>query len=214
MANKQSKTLQLIVATIVLLFVLVVLPLGSWYYLKNGLNYRLTTMSELSDYGKLPAFSYHTFEGMNLTFNDLQGKVIVANVLNFENNQSNRALGAILEKLHDQFDERSDVCFLVHVTDTSLARVASFSAKYNLEDDNQFYFIPLDTTQMTALAKDYRLGIDSLATYFTLVDTKGIVRKHYNVQDDTQVKRLVEHLALLLPLQKKEEISLQREPEK
>ncbi len=214
MAGKQNKTILLILVTLVLLFILVVLPLGSWYYLKNGLNYRIATMSELKNYGKLPAFSYHTFSNNNVKSADLQGKVVVVNALPLQNESLTNAWGTTLEKLHDQFDERSDVCFLVYVADTSRTNLESFTSKYQLQDYNQCYFVPFEAAAMPKLASDYHIGVDSLPNHFTLIDTKGIVRKHYNVQEEAQVKRLVEHMALLLPLQKKEEISLQREPEK
>lgn len=214
MAKTSNKTFQLIIITLVLLFILVILPLGSWYYLQNGLNYRITTMSELKNYGTLPAMSYATFSGTQVADADLKGKVVVANVLNMQDDQSLTVWGKVMEKLHDQFDERKDVRFLIHVLDTTQANITSFSKKYKLDDYEQCYFIPTEATALTALAANYHVGADSLLTHFILVDTKNVVRKHYNVQDEAQVKRLVEHLALLLPLQKKEEISIQMEREK
>ncbi|MFN7116680.1 MAG: TlpA family protein disulfide reductase [Saprospiraceae bacterium] len=215
MASKQqNKIVRLILATLVLLFVLVILPLGSWYYLRNGLNYRVTTMSELNNYGKLPDFSYNTVVNTQVQTADLQGKVAVANVLDLKNEALSATWGTMLEKLHDQFNERNDVRFLIYVTDTARTTIESFTTKYKLQDYEQCYFIPADADVIKKLPLDHHIGADSLLTHLTLVDTKGMVRKHYNVQDQAQVKRLVEHMALLLPLQKREEISLQREPEK
>jgi len=214
MARKQNKTIRLIIATLILLLVLVVLPLGSWYYLNNGLNYRLTTMGELKEFGKLSGLTYPTFAGKNVQDADLQGKVTVANVINLQDEQLSNTFGNVLEKLHDQFDERQDVLFLIHVTDTSKINMEVFATRYKLDDYAQCQFIPTDAAMLQHLQPNYYISADSLQTHFTLVDTKSMVRKHYDVRDEAQVKRLVEHIALLLPLRKKEEITLKRELEK
>lgn len=214
MAGKQNKIIRLVIATLILLFLLIVLPLGSWYYLKNGLDYRMTTMSELKQFGTLPNFSYTTFSNATIATPNLQGKVAVVNVLDLQNEQLSRTLGGILERLHDQFNERQDVYFLIHVMDTSKTTIENFARQYQLQDDTQCYFIPTSAANLAVLPANYHLSADSLYSHFTLVDTKQMVRKHYDVQDEAQVKRLVEHLALLLPLQKREELTLQREREK
>lgn len=214
MAAKQNKVVRLIVATLILLFLLVILPFGSWYYLKGGLDYRLTTMGELKQYGTLPDFSYSTIWNKPITAADVKDKVIVANVLDLQNQEMSRTFGEVLEKLHYQFDERKDVCFLIYVLDTTSVNAENFARQYQLEDAAQCYFIPTVATDLENLAASYHLSADSLYSNFTLVDTKQMVRKHYDVREEAQVKRLVEHLALLLPLQKREEITLQREREK
>lgn len=214
MAKKQNKIIRLVTATLILVFLLVVLPFGSWYYLKDGLDYRLSTMSELKQYGVLPDFSYPTSVSTSISTADLKEKVAVLNVLDLQNAERSRTLGGILEKLHSQFDERKDVFFLIHMLDTSKVNIENFAKEYKLEDYAQCFFIPTDGATLATLSSKYHVSTDSLYTHFTLVDTKGMVRKHYNMDDKTQVKRLVEHLALLLPLQKMEEITLKREQEK
>jgi hypothetical protein len=214
MAKKQNKIIRLVVATLILLFLLVILPFGSWYYLKDGLDYRVTTMGELKKYGTLPEFTYPTFVNTSIAAADLKDKVVVANVLDLQDEQWSRTFGSILEKLHDQFNERKDVLFLIHVTDTSKTNVDNFAKQYQLDDYAQCYFIPTDPSALAAVQSNYHLAVDSLYSNFTLIDTKQMVRKHYNAQDEAQVKRLVEHMALLLPLQKREEPTIKREREK
>lgn len=214
MAGKQNKTIRLILATLVLIFVLGILPMGSWFYLKNGLNYRLTAMRELKDYGKVQALTYPTSTGTILKAADLNGKVTITNVVDAHNPQLLDTWGGVLEKLHNQFDERQDVLFLIHVLDTTPNNTEAFATQYKLKDSTQCYFIPTDAAMLQELQQDYHISADSLLTCFTLIDTKNTVRKHYDVQDNAQVKRMVEHIALLLPLQKHEEITLKREREK
>jgi hypothetical protein len=212
MARQQNKTIRLIFVTVVLLFMLVVLPLGSWYYLQNGLDYRISTMSELKQYGLLPDLSYRTLDGKNLTTADLRGKVTVTNVLDWHNPTLADAYGTYLQRLHEQFNERADVYFLIHTPDTTKAR--AFAQQYGLQDSTQCFFLSGTPTEIAALPTNYHLSADALKTHFTLIDTKTMVRKHYDVRDEQQVKRLVEHLALLIPLQKKEEITLKRDLKK
>ena len=162
MAGKQNKVVTLIITSLILLFILVVLPVGSWYYLKEGLDYRMTKIGELKQYGTLPDFSYTTLWNKPITAADIKDKVVVANVLDLQNGEMSRSFGQILEKLHIQFDERKDVCFLIHVLDTVGVNAENFARKYQLEDATQCYFIPTLATDLKHLASDYHLSADSL----------------------------------------------------
>jgi len=46
------------------------------------------------------------------------------------------------------------------------------------------------------------------------VDIKGVIRKTYDLNDVNQVKRLVEHTAILLPKKQDRELVFKRELEK
>ena len=59
----------------VLFVILVLLPAGSWFYLRGGLNWRKTAQAELQDYGKIRSASIIYADGTKE--NLLKSKVCV-----------------------------------------------------------------------------------------------------------------------------------------
>ena len=49
-----------IISIIVLMFLFVVLPIGSWYYLKAGFSYRKKALTEMLPKGNINKFSFET----------------------------------------------------------------------------------------------------------------------------------------------------------
>jgi hypothetical protein len=209
--------LKIILQTLALLLFLVVLPFGSWYYLKNGMDYRVATMGELKHYGKIPTLSYTTYTNQTLTDSFFINKILIASVLDLKNPEMSETFGEVLEKLHEQFNERKDVLFLLHLADTSATQAAvdDFMGKYKLKDTEQCLFLktPANTT-IAAIGQTFHLPPDNVFPYFSLTDTKGEIRHYYDVRKIEEVRKLVEHTALLVPLEKTQEITLKREQEK
>lgn len=216
-SHKKNKTLKIILQTLALLLFLVVLPFGSWYYLKNGMDYRVTTMAELHHLGKVSSATYTTFEGQSLVDSFFRDKILIANILDLKNEALSKLFGETLEKLHEQFDERKDVIFLLHLADTTTtaAEVNNFADNYKLNDDTQLFFIQMDVKiPVSIIEQNYYLPHDAAFPYFSLIDTKGEVRRYYDVRKMEEIKKLVEHTALLVPLEKNKEITFKREQEK
>lgn len=212
-----NKTLRIVLQTLALLLFLVVLPFGSWYYLKNGMDYRVATMGELKKYGKTPSLSYITYAGQRLDDSVFVNKILIASILDFSNSSMLENFGKTLEKLHQQFDERKDVLFLLHVADTSTTQpiVDAFAENYKLKDMEQCFFMKMPANiTTTTIEQHFYLPHDNAFPYFALTDTKGEVRHYYDVRKIEEVRKLVEHTALLLPLEKTREITLKREQEK
>lgn len=109
--RKENRILRIVLQTLALLLFLVVLPFGSWYYLKNGMDYRVSTMSDLKQYGKMPAFFYTTFADTTFDNAAIKDKIVVANLLDLQNTSMRQNFGTILQRLHDQFKGREDVLF-------------------------------------------------------------------------------------------------------
>lgn len=202
MTAKKSKFLKpsFILSTAILLLLLVGLPIGSWYYLQRGLEYRQSLKSDLKDYGKLPVFELETTGGELLTNEDIAARMVLAAFLDFDDDELLQKLGETLGKLHDQFDERNDLAFLMHLTDpaTTQEAVERFAETYELVDPRQCYFVKTnDATQQAK--KMYDMPTEAVRTHFALTDTTHTVRRHYDIRLEADVKRLVEHIALILP---------------
>lgn len=207
----------MVLQTLALLLFLVVFPLGSWYYLKNGMDYRVATMGELKHYGKIPALSYTTFANQTLTDSFFTNNILITSVLDFQNAAMSETFGKTLEKLHEQFDERKDVLFLIHLADTSAtqAMVERFAMTYKLNDFEQCLFLRMpENTAIATVEQNFYLPHDNDFPYFSLTDIKGEIRHYYDVRKIEEVRKLVEHTALLVPFEKSKEITLKRKQEK
>ncbi len=211
--NKLKLTPRFLVQLAILAVLLVGLPLGSWYYLSSGLDYRLKTMAALQQLGELPDFGFATFSDQVISKNDVKGKIVVSNFIHLQDTVLSSSFGMNLLKLHKQFDEREDVIFLVHVMDTTSGKinrvVNAFAEKYQLKDSLQCYFVFSDLPSLRYLAfEGYKMPSDTTMPYFAITDPNLMVRKHYDTKNPNEIKQLVEHIALLLPRKKERRIGI------
>jgi len=219
MTDKEKKPLrpkdkiQIVALTIIL----VVFPGVSWYWLSRGLDYRKTAKAELKELGPFPEFSWRNYTGRTLSKDDLKGSFVIAAVYDLEQPQLSDYFGRELSRLHDQFDDRKDVLFLSVIgRDTTL--LPAFMKQYGLSDTTQCFFFATETSVMNYLVADgFTMPELDGATSpnIVLADTSSVIRSYYDVRDNEQLKRMVQHLSLLLPMSKsRDELRFQREAEK
>jgi len=205
-----------------LVLLLIVFPAASWYYLNSGLQYRRTAMSELKAYGHFPDQSWTLVNGDPLSPDFLQKKMLVAYVLpDRSQDPLTGAFGQTLKQLHDQFDERDELVFLTvfHGEGSEMARSADqFTENFGLTDEEQLFFVGVNEPEFAGMQKSIfqpKPGpADEPGAFFLLTDTTSTIRRYYDVRQESEVKRLVEHIALLLPLKKDRELIFKREVEK
>ncbi len=187
-----------------LFLLLIGLPAGSWYYLQRGLDYRLETLGQLGDHGAFKLKTSHTpiAEG---------GTVRVINFLSANNTQ---VQGTLLSKLYEQFDKREDFELITFVDTTVFADVASFRTTYQLEEEPQCSFPHLEAGEWQTFVSTHEPDAKAEVPYLALVDIEGNIRNFYEQEDGEAVKQLVEHIAFLLPIKKREKAELRRETEK
>lgn len=195
-----------------LFIILVVLPGISWLYLRNGLNWHKKAVAELRYYGQIrPAyFILPTGE----KFNDLENKVCVVASLgvNPDLTEGNKRILDVGERLFNQFGKMSDETIrpdfrIVIVCEGGTAEFTSYYQKLPSYDYATWTKTGGVGAWETILKNQYEKfcldeGIKTPATsYFALTDPAGNIRRFYDVMDDAQVNRMVEHIALLLPKQ-------------
>ncbi len=200
-SSKNSK--QIIAISIAILFVLLVgFPIGSWFYLKSGLEYRKEVIADLHDYGQLPTIALTTYAGRVLRNEDVKNKILVVHFMDFQNLEATKQTGDWLTRLHEQFDERKDVLFLIHVLDSTAtaATVEKFATQYQLQDTAQCFFLQENSEVFKTIATTvYNIPEGDMTSYFALTDLNGTVRRQYDSRKLDDVKRLIEHVALLIP---------------
>jgi len=187
-----------------LFLLLIGLPAGSWYYLQLGLDYRKEALGQLGDHGAFTLKTNHSPEAA-------EGSVRVINFLSPTNAD---AKGALLSKLHEQFDKREDFELVTFVDTTAFPDIATFRTTYQLEEEPQCSFPPLKAAEWQTFVSTYETDVKAEVPYLALVDVKGNIRNFYEEEDEEAVKQLVEHIAFLLPIEKRDKAELRRETEK
>jgi len=217
--EKKSFGLRNILQMLALLLFLVVLPLGSWIYLRNGLDYRLEALEELRDYGSIAPFELPTYKQDTVAPAILQGKLVVASFLDFSDEALTRRTGEYLNKLHEQFDERPDLLFLQHVLDDPGGeRIQAFELEHRLNDQDQCLFLVDPSGDMEARVRiAYRFSEAPAApipAQLVLADTTLTIRHYYDLRNEAEIKRMVEHIAIILPRVEERDLVFKRETEK
>lgn len=202
-----------------LFLLLVVFPLGSWYYLRTGLDYRLQAMQELKDYGRMPDFTLVNINDSLVSSRRFAGGLAVGHFFsgNYEDLYAEK-----LAKLHEQFNERDDIFFLSFSADTSASarqRLLQFAAGNKLMDEEQCFYLAMPPGQAKAFADACRLPFEekgmSLANNSLLFFADSLmVRGFYDMREEESLKRLVKHITLNIPPKKDKELIFEREVEK
>ena len=205
-----------------LLILLVALPAGSWFYLSKGLNYRLRALEELGNHGGIGDFQLATAGGDTLGRAGIAGRIVVASFFSPSDEALRRRYHEQLSRLHRQFDDGQEVLFLQHLpldSALALARASELQREYGLDDPEQVYFLTGGSPPLEVLARDvYRLPAPELAPaenpHLVLADSTLTIRRYYDARQLPEFKRLVEHIAMMLPPQKRKNLVFQREQER
>lgn len=232
----QTKKIGKTVQSLALTFILLGLPLMSWYYLKLGMNYQIETRSELKDYGKLPTFNFTNTQG-NVYTNDSLHKTM--SVISFfgKNEKTEQEMLAIMKKLNEQFGDNPNLKLLIPTLQSqndsqealqSIFEKYQFDAKQHqllrgkklaIQDWVKGIKVPTEWVKKEKEAAEIifeKNQTDEIFDYpfFVLVDTAQTIRNYYHVENMDEVKKMIEHIAILLPKESKLGIEFQREREK
>jgi len=219
----------------ILAFFIVFMPLGSWYYLQSGFDYHEDLMSELKDYGKIPEFDLLTQNNTRFVNSDLQGKMTIANF--YDDDSPSTAISMdYTRRILGQFKSQKDLIFLFHSLSPAVQNDSLLKTFAKKEDllDKRAYFLSGDKDQMTRLLTSsykipllderkedgsisFKSNVNELPEeypYFVLIDTSLTIRNYYNISDEASMNRLVEHLAIILPREKKSKAEHRPQKEK
>jgi len=178
----------------VTLLVLIGLPLGSYLYLKKGFQYRKDALDEMEVTSSVVLDSLRLYKAQSEEPLEHETMLIYADVDDANQNE-------IIEhfnNLHRQYGERSEVRFgLSHadIRGDEIFKNVDNKLIYDL------YHSPVKNEVFADQSKIY------------LLDKDGGVRGAYAYQDDDAMQKLVKHISVLLPLEKKKKIDLVRKKE-
>lgn len=196
-------TFRHIIQFLALGLIFIVLPGGSWYYLNEGYNYRKALLEELDqNLGSIPAFSLVNQEGKTINQDIVKGKVAILNFLSLAKPSTSHPLISQLSRVQDQFDKRDDIVFLTFTESDSEEQIAKYFEGLKIKrNKNQWHFLKGNTADLEQISKNIVIpSTNELAVAIT--DTEGTIRYIYDFKDPTVIKKLIEHIANLMPLDK------------
>jgi len=185
MNNKTNNIIQFALLGLIL----IALPAGSWIYLKKGLDYQKETRSDLENLGKIEVRSF--FEVDDEVWNKwgLDEKLKVISI------EQNEEKNELIKKLNRQFKNSEGLAFIVLKEENR-----HFS---EIEEVSNIHYVsmPLDkiTAQINKIGKSSNIVYKTEFDHFILVDEKNVVKKLYDYRKEDEVKRLIEHVAILVP---------------
>jgi len=203
---------------------IVIFPAMSWYYLQAGYNYQLDARSELVPYHQLKSEEFNPNGEKYLSFEDLKGSLSIFGILNEGENSDNYF--KLMEKLCLQFDDEK-VFFITINLDTTInydytndceANIVLTSSERIFADDILKQFKKPKIEQGRNEEGAYEL--EPVATdwktypYLVLVNEELNIINYYDRNNESQIKRLVEHVAMVMPREKQMKPEIYREKEK
>jgi hypothetical protein len=165
---------------ILLVFVLVGLPFGSYLYLKSGFNFRKSLIDDLRQTEPLKDTLTQSHQAV-IT----RGKCTVISIRGTEQNQIS---------LYDQFKDAKGFQ-LVGTLDSAVMAPYMLKRQKPMSVNLPVNYFQLDSNKISSLQKHYP------QSHYLILDTLGFVRMQYKETKD-DLKKIAGHITVLLPLYK------------
>ena len=212
MTNEGTSFTHKVFQFLILGFIFIVLPAGSWYYLNEGYNYRKAILEELAqDLGQVPSFQLRNQNNKLITDAAIRGKFAIVNFLSLPPSESAQPIIQQLVKVQDQFDKRDDIIFLTFTKANAPEEVAAYFETLNVKrNKNQWHFLTgtdtalLQIEQKMAFPASFQTGITDNATMI-IADSSATIRYIYDFREKEAVKKLIHHIPNLMPRPKEKE---------
>ena len=224
------------IQTLAILTILIGFPLLSWYYLKTGYNYQMDARAEMKAYGEMQDFSFLKTTGETFSLDSIGEKLSVFSFLGSDGDINMDMLN-VMKKLNVQFgDNRNLDLVIVNIRPNSfnlkdLVRIFDQQRldkkQHQLLQGSQEVVqnwlgkgikVPTKWIEKEDDAPDIILEEDKSGEikdypFLILVDKNHIIRNFYHVDNYEEIKRMVEHIALLLPRDVKPDIEMKEKKE-
>jgi protein SCO1/2 len=205
-------------------FFLIGLPLGSWYYLQQGLNYSLGVQEKLEVKGEVPAFSFTDQNGQVITNDSLKGKLYVADFFFASCPNECLQMAENLKVVQEAFKDHPKVVIVSFTTDPyhDTTQVLKAYADALGALPYQWYFLRGEQQEIFKLAKKgFKLPADTNdndgdivhSPYFAVVDMEGQIRNYYDGTDSVDTNIMITHMSMIMPRKPDPEIKVEEKEE-
>lgn len=170
------------IRAIAVLSLLVLFPLVSYLYLRQGYYFRLNALKELESKTKLSEFNYKSIDPqVTYDFESLSGKTTL--LYNHDVDQSK----GMMDPIYNEFSHRDDFQVIGFTQDTT-----------HLNTQNSV----LESSQWKIANAKYKWD-----KQVTLVDSGGYIRNYYAL-DSLSFLSLGQHIPIILPRKKEKDIKM------
>lgn len=195
-----------------LLLVLVILPVGSYLYLKYGLDYYTDRLEELGNLGQAPAFELPNQNGDTVSLENFRGKMQVVGYFSGDCGESCDSLVSAYARLQKEFPNNNykvDM-YAFHNGEAALDEVR------NKDVGSHWYWLKGEKAALDKMfSESYQLDVqDGYSNQFALVDSSMTIRRLYDARNSQEIDRLIIHLAMAAPRPPKSAVKFKREEEK
>lgn len=206
-------------------FIVVLCPAASWYYLQKGLDYQKEARKEIivKEHINVEDFVSRLLINDSTLLDNKLRIVFFNDNANIENSDQ-----ALIDKLVDQFEDSKGVLVLEFVKNSvdlpvshkivneTYIRLNINPSEYDNIISNKIGQPIFETKEGKLVIKDLQKGLaikEDAASYAVLIDHENGLRNFYKTKDEARIKRLVEHIAILIPRVDIEKAELIREKE-
>jgi protein SCO1/2 len=190
----------------------VILPIGSYLYLKYGLDYYTDRLEELGDLGQASTFELPNQMGDTVTLDDFKGKMQVVGYFSGDCGEPCDSLVSAYSRLQREFPNNNYKVnlFAFHSGEPAIDKVN------NKEVGSMWYWLKGEkATLENMFTEGYQLDVqDGYSNQFALVDSSMTIRRLYDATDSKEIDRLIIHLAMTAPRPPKAAVKFKREEEK
>ena len=215
-------TTRRILTILLLAAVLFGMPIGSWFYLRDGVRYRKEKLAQLKDFGKWGADLHLTnWRGEPFTTDSLRGNITV--VCAYDPAATTADTAAVqLERFQKAFGpDRRDIHIisLPFGAHADSATVAAFAAKHHA-NPRVWHLLHGDANHLQSLLDGLHIAQNTAAkdgltpSYFALIDTNLVVRQYYLGTNKTDVNKLIQIVSMIMRPSPTAKIKYRRREEK
>jgi hypothetical protein len=212
MSEKKKKPSTWTVAkTLMFLFAVIILPAGSFLYLRFGLDYYIERLDELGDLGQVPAFVSVNQYGDTITEANMKGNMTVVGYFSGDCGISCDSFANEFQRIQAAFPENYKIKLFSYYTDSSQASLVD-----DKEEGSKWHWLKGEVGALDSMFQTgYKMPvIEHYSNQFALVDSSMVIRRLYDATDLNEVNRLVVHLAMAAPRPPKKVIQFKRAREK
>lgn len=184
---------------ITIVLILFLLPFVSWYYLQSGLDWRKEAQQVMSGTTLFPEGEYKDADGDLFNADSLAYRVSIVSFSSCDESDLERQ--SVLEDIYNQFKDTQKANYIV--LDTCL----DAPAEQLMSERDKWYALSCQSAAALCNGLQEEWPSDKV---FALVDRNGIIRSYYAISTDDDKRTLVEHMSLLLPRERQEEVELKR----
>jgi hypothetical protein len=220
--------------------VLFVLPVGSWFYLRDGVRYRKERLAQLSDFNRWGATNTFEFRkdsvlgvpmhhyaqkctdwSVSLTnsgqlgLDSLVNCITVVQVFDPKSEISQKA-AAQIQRIQKAFgEERTDIKILsIPSAGTDSASILAFAQKYPARTDTWYTAFRNDNKMAENLHIEVNTKSNTPLQYGVLIDQHNTIRQYYDLTDTKSVNRLIEIISIIMRPKPSPKIHFRRRGEK